>query len=146
MDIHIFSKYNMFGLYNATCPYVFRADHLALWLVCSSFRRPSHSQLPSVVYIVLCVGSRSHGLFPMEFGMPMGAILVQHIHLTLLGDKSLNKPPDPLALAICLPYLLQHSLSLGDSPILSKTTMESMRGSLPRWIGLRLSLSTPNMT
>ena len=62
-------KHSLLSLYNATCMYVFRAHHWVLdnQLVCSSSEASSSNffQLP----IVLCVGPRPCGHFPIQFGM-----------------------------------------------------------------------------
>lgn len=78
--IHIYSLLELVQSYNATCSYIFRADHLALGieLVCSSLEKttspiPSFPQLP----IDACVGLRPHRPFPAQPGTIIGVNLAQ---------------------------------------------------------------------
>lgn len=68
-------RYNLFRPYTVTCLYVLSADRLPLdsQFVCSSPGKTTflaHS-FPKL-HIVLCVGLRPNGLFPVQFGMLIG--------------------------------------------------------------------------
>lgn len=65
---------SLFGPYNATCMYVFRAGCLALdnKLACSSLGRPP--LLLPVLSVILCVRLRLCGLFSIHFGMFVGQL------------------------------------------------------------------------
>lgn len=75
-------KYNLLSLYNVNCLYVFKDDHLALdnQRVCLSLGRTnSHAPIFTQVPVIFCIGLRPPGLFPVNFGMFIGFVLV---HLT----------------------------------------------------------------
>lgn len=108
-------KYNLLSLYNVNSLYVFKDDHLALdnQRVCSSLGRTNS--------VVFCIGLRPHGLFPANFGMFIGFVLVQ-----LMLDQScwclVSDVPrrhsltanslTSLALTVFSPLLLQSCLCL----------------------------------
>lgn len=76
---YIFLNITCLAHVSLPCVYVFSAKHLALnnqWCALPC-RGPSLSRPTFLLPIVLCVGLRPYGLFPIHFGMPIGVILVQ---------------------------------------------------------------------
>lgn len=75
-------KYNLLSLYNITCVYIFMTEYL-VWddqSVCFSLGK-TISPAFSVLYLplVLFVGLRPRGLFPILFNMPIAVALIQPV-------------------------------------------------------------------